>query len=209
MSGLDEPCPRCGARAGQTCTNSKGQGKAPCPERGGATNWRHAASAARRNARDADDLPLFAALLTPHTAATEHQRVRFGAARGVELSAALAGGRLLDALTYYQKLLPLARSLLDEDAFLRLHAYCQRVYPSAPYWLSFWRRALTGERVELDWVRAADEVRTPGEPALRCVFAHEQPVLTRAAFDALFPDQHEPTVGGESPALPLQPGSPP
>jgi len=205
MSVLDEPCPRCRAPAGAKCTNAKGKGKAPCPERGGRKNPRHAQSAARKNARDAEELPLFAALLGKHTARSEHERVQLAAARCEAHGTAIDGGRLLDELTYYQKLLPLARSLLDEDDFLRLRAYCHRVYPSVDYWRNFWRRALTGERIELDWVRAAEDVRKPGEPAVRCVFAHQQQVLTRAEFDALFPDEHEPTAGGESPALSLKP----
>jgi hypothetical protein len=149
-------------------------------------------SAARKNAQLRAAAPLFADLLPEHTPEGEHRHWRRNKALAAERVAYLAGSRILDELQVCQAIRPYAASLVGPEAFAKLDAYCQRVYPSRAYWYGFWRDVLTGKRIEFKLERV--ENRRPGQPALICTDWYQHQHMSQEEFYARFPFKTQPPL---------------
>jgi hypothetical protein len=193
---LSRPCPECHAKPGQKCRNYRGKGKPMCKGRKDDATRRHEAAkrsvskADRLNEAEREAMPLLAAagLAADHTAASVHRHWRLTVARSAEDTRGYLGGVYVFHLLRLHRLERVARAHTGE-AFDKLRDYCRRTYPCITYYGEFWKRVLTGQRVEFAWERV--ENRRPGEPACRCTDSYQQAHMIEAEFYRQFPYKEE------------------
>lgn len=183
---LSIQCPKCKAPAGEPCRNYKGQRKQACPPR--QRERQDHAGAAKRNKAAREAAPLFADLFQEVTPAQEHWRWMRNNAMGAEHAGRRTGGVLLGVVQVMQTIRPFAKDLLGLDTFQKLDAYCFRVFHASDYWYSFWKRVLTGERIELMHAPIPD--LPPGKYGSVCTDWYEHQHMTAEEFYARFPYQH-------------------
>jgi hypothetical protein len=148
---------------------------------------KHQRSAERKNARIREDVPLFADQLPQNTAEGEYWHWRRNKACAAEETRGYYNGVNIFQCLQLQRIWKVAFQFVGEEEFVKLDAYSRRTYPCETYWYGFWKKVLSGERVEFGRELVKD--RQPGQPAVVCTDWYEQKHMTSEEFYALFPYQ--------------------
>jgi hypothetical protein len=146
---------------------------------------RHQQNADKKNARLREEIPLFVDQVPVETAEGERWHWRRNIANGIEHLHMRHGYHFL-TLLHLILIRRFAREAIAPEMYAKLDGYCRRTFPCRyTYDYGFWKRVLTGEKIEFRMEVIAD--RKPGEPCMRCVEWYAQRHMTSEEFYQRWP----------------------